>query len=65
MGIIISKKIHPIIRPNFLCLPCLVNGTPMALDTLPLAAEMPKALFHENEKPNFLAISLKVIYFKF
>ena len=28
----------------------------MALDTFPLAAEIPRARFQENEKPNFLPI---------
>jgi hypothetical protein len=52
-----SKKLHPIILPNFRCRPCFVNGTPIALEIFPLAAEMPKALFQENENPNFLDIN--------
>jgi hypothetical protein len=37
-----------IIRPIFLCRPLLVNGIPMDLEILDLAAEIPKNRFHEN-----------------
>ena len=43
--------------PIFLCLPCFVSGIPVFLEILPLAAEIPNALFQENEKPCFLPIS--------
>ena len=42
---------HPSARPSFLCRPDLVSGTPMAREILPLAAERPEALRHENDKP--------------
>lgn len=47
---------HPIAFPTFLCRPCFVSGIPIDLEILPLAAEIPNALFAEKEKPNFLPI---------
>src|SRR5438105_11675726 len=41
-------------RPALRCRPDLVSGIPMARDSLPLADEMPKARFQENDRPNFL-----------
>ena len=40
-------------RPILRWRPERVSGTPSLRDSLPLAADMPNALFHENEKPNF------------
>ena len=42
--------------PSFLSTPDLLVGMPVSLANLDLAAEMPKALFHEKEKPKFLAM---------
>jgi hypothetical protein len=47
---------HPSIRPIFFCRPDRVSGMPIFRESFPLAAESPIARFHENEKPNFLAI---------
>ena len=49
---------QPMARPTFLCRPDMVSGTPVALESLPFAAEIPSARLHENENPNFLPISL-------
>lgn len=43
-------NIRPILRSR----PDLVSGIPMALDNLAFAPEIPRALFHENDKPSFL-----------
>ena len=42
--------------PSFLSTPDLLVGMPVSLANLDLAAVMPKALFHEKEKPKFLAM---------
>jgi hypothetical protein len=47
---------HPTIRPIFCCLPDRVSGMPIFRESFPFADERPVARFHENEKPNFLAI---------
>jgi hypothetical protein len=36
------------ILPIFLCLPDFVNGIPICLDSLDLAADKPEARFHEK-----------------
>lgn len=45
---------HPIALPTFRCLPPRVRGIPVALEILLFAAEIPDALFQENENPYFL-----------
>ena len=40
--------------PNFLSKPCLVVGIPVCRAKLCLAPDIPKALFHEKEKPYVL-----------
>ena len=42
--------------PSFLSTPDLLVGMPISLANLDLASVMPKALFHEKEKPKFLAM---------
>lgn len=48
---------QPAERPTLRCLPDRVSGIPIARDSLPFAAEMPTARFHEKENPYFLPIS--------
>jgi len=45
---------QPVMRPILRCLPDRVRGMPIARDSFPLAAEIPLALFHDQERPNFL-----------
>lgn len=40
--------------PTFLSIPRFVVGKPIFRDIRCLAAVIPNALFHENEKPNLL-----------
>jgi len=40
--------------PNFRSWPWLVVGIPIERAILPLAPEIPRARFQENERPNFL-----------
>jgi hypothetical protein len=47
---------QPDAAPNFLCLPCLVEGIPVAREILPFTADIPVALFQEKDVPNFLPI---------
>ena len=48
----IRAKQQPMARPNFLCRPDRVSGIPIFLEILPLAPEIPRARFQENEKPS-------------
>jgi len=47
---------HPAALPTFRRRPDLVNGMPVTREIFPFAAEIPRARFAENEKPNFLLI---------
>jgi hypothetical protein len=47
---------QPAALPTFRWRPDLVSGMPVARDIRPFAAEIPRARFAENEKPNFLPI---------
>lgn len=47
---------HPIAFPIFLCLPCLVSGIPIFLDSFPFIPDKPRARFGEKENPCFLPI---------
>jgi hypothetical protein len=47
---------HPIALPIALCRPDRVKGMPIFLESLAFCAEIPRARFHEKEKPNFLPI---------
>lgn len=47
---------HPKARPIARCRPDRVRGMPIFRDKRPLAAEMPSARLHENEKPCFLRL---------
>jgi hypothetical protein len=42
---------QPAAAPNFLCRPCLVNGTPMLRDMFALVLDIPRARFSENDNP--------------
>jgi len=42
---------QPSIRPSFRCRPERVRGMPVRRDSRALAAEIPTARFHENDKP--------------
>lgn len=58
--------VHPIALPAFLCRPDLVNGIPVARDSLLLAADNPMALRQENDSPGippfrFLAMASHLI----
>jgi hypothetical protein len=53
---------HPIRRPSLRCLPDLVRGMPIILETLPLRAERPVARRHDHEKPNFLQRLIQSLY---
>ena len=60
-----SKGIqHPNAFPALRRRPPRLNGIPNARDNFPLADEMPKALFIENEKPNFLIGQYTCFYWR-
>ena len=42
---------HPKERPIFRWRPDLVSGIPICRESFPLAAEIPNALFNENDTP--------------
>jgi len=48
---------HPIARPAARCRPDFVSGMPIFLESLTLAADIPKARFQEKEKPNFFILA--------
>ena len=49
-----TGKVHPMARPMARCRPERVSGIPILLESRALAADIPKARFHEKENPNFL-----------
>lgn len=46
------KTQQPSIRPTLRCRPDRLNGMPIDRESFDFAPEIPKARFHENEKPN-------------
>ena len=54
-NIVMGSK-QPIALPTALCLPDLVNGMPIFLESLVFWPETPRARFHEKENPPFLPI---------